>query len=311
MALLISLDISSRQLTTLEGVDSYPTVRTLNVASNCLRDLQLLARLPELHTLSASSNELTTALDFAVPQMGADEEAAEEKSGWYGSRLEVADLSFNRIAALRDLSAHKFLTRLNLASNALTSLRGLRALQYLRYLDLSGNSISTLVEEGGSDGADAIGAVDGLGLVELRLESNALADLGALGSLPRLQTLCLAQNQLSSMRGMDRCPSLVALDIRSNCVAEVVELARLQSGLRVLHTLGNPMNDEESYRERAVLLVPSLRSLDETDVLPVEKMNTISKHGGDVQHRIEVLAKLLPDEPFIDYCPPLEAPKLE
>jgi hypothetical protein len=29
-----------------------------------------------------------------------------------------------------------------------------------------------------------------------------------------------------------------------------------------------------------------------------------------VQHRIEVLAKLLPDEPFIDYCPPLEAPKL-
>ena len=249
----LQLDISGRGLATLDGVEKFPAARSLDASSNCLVELKLLSALPELHTLNVSRNELTTLLDFAVAHTGEGEgtavERAEAKDGEaaaisYGSRLEVADLSFNRIAVLRDLSHHKFLTRLNLASNALTSVRGLRGLQYLRFLDLSKNAISTLVEEGGSDG---VGAVDGLGLVELRLEHNAIENLAALGSLPRLQTLTVAENQIASMRGLDGCPSLVELDIRSNRVSEVVELARLVSGLRALRTVGNPMNDEGEF----------------------------------------------------------------
>ena len=311
----MKVEIAGRALTTLAGVESFPTARSVDASSNCLVELKLLSALPQLHTLNVSRNELTTVLDFSVAHTGEHEGAAEEaeaKGGEvaalsFGSRLEVADLSFNRISVMRDLSHHKFLTRLNLASNALTSVRGLRGLQYLRFLDLSKNAISTLVDEGGSDG---VGAMDSLGLVELRLEQNAIESLAALGSLPRLQTLTVAQNQIASMRGLDGCPSLVELDIRSNRVSEVVELARLVSGLRALQTVGNPMNDEDSYRERAVLLVPSLRHLDETEVFPIEKMSTINKHGGDVEHRQEVLRELLPGEPFVDYCPPLDAPKL-
>jgi Leucine-rich repeat (LRR) protein len=60
------------------------------------------------------------------------------------SNLRKADLSYNAISSIRDLSQHSNLRELNLAGNSLKRIdRGLEALMRLRRLDLSSNCISS------------------------------------------------------------------------------------------------------------------------------------------------------------------------
>lgn len=79
-------------------------------------------------------------LDFEVP-------CCHEGNMWntgdrfLGSQVEVADLSHNSIASIRDLSSHAWLVRLDLSHNQISQITGLASLAQLRELNLSNNQI--------------------------------------------------------------------------------------------------------------------------------------------------------------------------
>ena len=82
----------------------------------------------------------------ALPEEGEDICSSAQKDGEMriGSVLRHADVSFNRIRRIGDLSWHKRLISLDLSHNKISKIEGISSLFVLRELDLSHNKISIL-----------------------------------------------------------------------------------------------------------------------------------------------------------------------
>ena len=174
------------------SLSSYPNIMYLDVSGNKIGDLSVLGQLPTLVQLDASWNEVGECLAFAPPRCSRTQ-AWSDGDLAVGSMLTLANLSHNRINALRDLSAHAFLETLLLGYNSIVQIEGLQNLKFLQVLDLSYNKIA------------AISGLDGLRLQELNLEGNELSSLEGLGGLPSLSVLNVARNKLESLQPLQSC----------------------------------------------------------------------------------------------------------
>ena len=227
--------------------------RVEHAASECLREgrleldlaeLQLrelpagaLARLPWLHVLDLSRNELQASALFgsggalrasALPELrslsachNALVGPLPAALGALAPCLEELSLEGNLVTEVPgDCAALAALQWVSLASNRLRELPGgvVGAWTALRHLDLRGNQLAALPPELARCAL----------LEELHVTGNELAALPEVWETPRLAVLCAGQNRLVELpTGLAACSALEVVDVSGNALTvlpgEVVE----------------------------------------------------------------------------------------
>eukprot|EP00054_Salpingoeca_dolichothecata_P029602 m.233942 g.233942 ORF g.233942 m.233942 type:complete len:341 (+) comp26512_c0_seq2:109-1131(+) len=231
----VRFDMPKKGLTEVECLKDFKFLRYVNVAENHLSTLKVFEAMPELLTLNASSNRLTSAELASAPF------------------LQELVVSKNQIASLAGI-AHPLLTKLVLAENKILDASMLQAqsVPSLSHLDLTGNlfeSISSL----------ALPL-----LTHLYLANNNLTNLAGLDKLPNLQHLHLRGNKIEALQGAPQGCKLKYLNLRENQVDDVQQLKHLRplTQLTALVLSDNPVADSGEYRVEALVACRNLERLD-------------------------------------------------
>lgn len=235
----------------------HPVVITLELIKRALHNKG--HRLYEQQTLARLMSKVT---HLHLNDLGITDIANLEGCG----SLQVLYLYNNRISAISGLQCNRRLTHLYLQNNRLSDLQGLEALGALEKLYLQGNQLTSLqglqglsaLEElhisgqqlppGASLALDeaSLTAVAG-SLRTLTASSCGLADISSLAALPRLETLELEHNDISSW------PATAEL------------LSKLPQ-LRSLAVSGNPICSAAKLRDEVILASDSVELLDGKEV---------------------------------------------
>lgn len=311
----ISLKVNDEYVNSLDAIEQYVNLSTIEMRNNFLADLTPLRALPYLTSLNVSRNKLTEVLAFSPPRCENGAMHAPPPSPWaagedvgrawatgdrhIGSLLRDADLSFNEIEEIRDVSEHRNLQTLVLDSNRIGALAmgQLSGLPALHTLHLSNNCLTQ------------IRGLDGLPLEELSIDHNQIAYLETLDTLPRLQRLFCSHNRLTSLDGLQRCTALNLIDASSNQLSVIREVEYLQPlpTLNALILAGNELATLSFYRLRVIMRLQRITLLDAERVTSEEKVKAINLYGGeesDVGHRADISRKIFPGESFDNHLPP-------
>jgi hypothetical protein len=201
---------------------------------------------------------------------------------------------------------------------------------HLQVLDLSYNRL-TMIE-----------GLDGLNIEELSLEGNTISDLTGLAQLPRLSSLNVAHNTITSLTPLAaHNKSLLHINLQYNRIAIIRQVECLQSipWLQVLELAGNPCFAKPLYRERVVFRLPNLGKLDVTMISAEERVsdkccvkssfcqhgllmqciscsqiracNLYNSPGGDIDNRTEVFLSVFPISQFVNTGPTLVDDELD
>lgn len=291
----LELCLSESHLDNIDHLKNFPYIMFLDISGNSIESLDVLQNMTTLVKLNASGNAISECLAFSAP-LCHSENAWTEGYNSAGSLLTDVDLSENEIKEILDLSAHRFLEVLKVASNQIRSINGLNNLSHLRELDLSYNSISVI--EG----------LDNLPIQVLNLRGNAIMHLHGLDTLPHLTSLDVAENKICSLAPLWCLKNLVHLDAGSNEIDYIRQTEFLQEipWLQTLVLAKNPGQDKELYRLRVLFRLPRLAELDGEAATQEDKVRAFNLYHsslGDMAMRESVLAKHVPTVPFVDYSP--------
>ncbi|WIA19886.1 hypothetical protein OEZ85_005786 [Tetradesmus obliquus] len=259
----LRLDITGTTLSNPAAITHCSHLQHVNLGNNCLTTLQGLGALQQLTVLDASRNQLTQVLEISTSSSDSGSNSS--------SNLRSADLSYNQIRYIRDLSEFRRLSRLVLDGNQIEHIgSGLRQLHCLQHLSLSGNKLSSCQ---GLEGLTS--------LRELALDGNRLTSLAPLAALSGLEVLLAAHNHLSSCEGVQGLVSLRRLDVSGNALRRL-EALRPACGLQLLGELdlaANPLEAAQNVRLHTVYLLPQVSLLNGSAVSSEEKVDAANMAG--------------------------------
>lgn len=226
------LSISSNRLRNLGSVLECLTLQEVNLAANKLDENALapLAALPALRVLNVSRNHIRdlSPLVLAPPALASQGHAFPSLEDLNISSNPLSDVTAAMsLQVLRVLTAaslatttlqcvHCSLEVIDVRSCCLQSISGLQALPYLSELILDGNALLSCKDFGSHSSLQA-----------LRLVHNAIGEISAV-QLPCLTELDLASNNLSQALNLAGAPRLVSLVLRTNQLTSLVQLSALR-----------------------------------------------------------------------------------
>jgi hypothetical protein len=286
----LELKVVDKGVTGITNLGSYEHLMYVNLSKNQISDVSVLEKLPTLVQLNLSYNELESVLGYFVPHCRPGQQWANGDTA-IGSMLTLANLSFNKITQMRDISAHRFLEVLLLSNNSIEKIEGVSQLQYLKILDLSNNNIRSIEN------------LDNMNITELNLSNNKLIDLKGLEQCSRLSVLNAANNDIQSLVSLSTAKALRVLNVRDNRLKYIRQVDYIQSllWLGTVEMLGNPCCHKPFYRTRVIYRLPSLTMLDINDVTPeeqIESQNLYLTNEGDIETREQIYAKIHPHTPL-------------
>ena len=212
---LTSLAVNNGQISDLTPLAPLSQLSQLDLASNPIAALDVLATLPKL-----------TGLDLAaIPGQLDLTPLARSRS--------LVDLSLNENEQLGDLTALgaiPTLRRLSLRSTTLLEPASLSALRNVSELYAS-NAL-----------ADASPLAPLTQLTVLDITSNQLTDISALGALTHLTKLDVSSNQIANISALSGMRELDYLDISNNQIADLSALTQL-AALYLLYAQQNQIAD--------------------------------------------------------------------
>ena len=209
-----SLEANSRQIVSLDGIESLVNLTVLYLYDNQISDLAPLSGLTSLTDLELYNNQISNL----APLSGL-------------TSLGVLGLQYNQITYLAPLSGLTSLTWLNLVGNQISDLAPLSGLTSLTYLDLYNNQISNLAPLSGLTS-----------LTGLSLWSNQISNLAPLSGLTSLTKLGLGDNQISNLAPLSGLTSLTLLWLNENQISDLEPLSGLTSLTRLV-LYGNQISD--------------------------------------------------------------------
>ncbi|GLB38287.1 putative leucine-rich repeats, outliers [Lyophyllum shimeji] len=269
---LDALSLHSNQLSWLSGVPG--SVRTLSVASNSLTGLTSYNHLLNLENLDISRNDIESLNQLSclrhLRELKADGNKITSIEGLQRmDGLVKLSLQGNSIRSV-DFVQYRWtrLEMLNLSQNRLDSVLGLASLQALVALNLDDNELVDL---------ELDGTMPKLRI--LRVSGNRLHQL-RVASMPNLRTLYADNNSLTSLVKVNRLTKLENLSLRNQRGRGLRLLTRDVRDVKRLYLSGNPLQtgflDEPCYNllyleiaacrltalpEDLAQLVPNLRVL--------------------------------------------------
>ncbi|XP_004272226.1 leucine-rich repeat and guanylate kinase domain-containing protein isoform X2 [Orcinus orca] len=219
--------------------------------------------------------------------------------------LKKVDFSYNQISEMCDLSAYESLTKLILDSNEIAEINGLELCSSLTHLSLAKNKITT---------------INGLGMLPIKilcLSNNQIEKITGLDDLRVLQILDLSHNQISSLQGLESHDFLEVINLEDNKIAELGEIEYIENLrlLRVLNLLRNPIREESDYYSFVIFMLLRLTELDQKKIRVEEKVAAVNKYNPPPEvaaaqdHMTHVFNSLMqPQRIFDSTLPSLDAP---
>ena len=217
-------------------------LKTLELHSNEIEDISILASLTNLETLNLSSNYLNNieALKF-LP------------------RLQSLNISFNQIKDISSLSILSELKNIDLSFNKVSDISPLTSLTQLRTLKINANNIKEFNYishltglqhlEIGSNRLDEISGISLLvNLVSLNLADNQIFDISSISNLTQLQSLFLNINKINDISSLTQLTKLKDLYLYSNEISDISNLSTLKQ-LQNLDLSANHINNITSLTQ--------------------------------------------------------------
>ncbi len=212
MPYLTKLTIHDQELDTLSHLVDLSKLIVLDL-SGCsfpAEDLQILAKLPSLSSLTIANCGLSTIADLEGAKY-----------------LTYLDLSNNTIRNLEPLAQMNTLTEVDLSHNAVTDVSKLSGLENLGKLCLNYNSLTSLTPLNNC-----------IRLSHLEADHNQIASIRGLEKLPQLSHLSVDYNELTEVASLANAHGLTNLSIASNSISDITALSTLTK-LEVFDFSGN------------------------------------------------------------------------
>ncbi|KAF9046485.1 hypothetical protein BJ165DRAFT_1472061 [Panaeolus papilionaceus] len=230
------LCLNHNELAWLSGIPT--SVRTLSVAHNCLSGITSYSHLLNLENLDISHNEVDS-----LRQLECLRHLRELKAD--GNKITSLD-GLQRMDGLVKLSVQgnliksidlgecrwKRLEMLNISHNRLDSIEGLSSLQSLIALNMDMNSLGHLAVQSTMSR-----------LRILRVSGNRLQNLDV-GAMPNLRTLYADNNSLTTLARMDRLSKLENLSLRNQSGRGLRIQSREVRDVKRLYLSGNPLKTD-------------------------------------------------------------------
>eukprot|EP00941_MAST-03F_sp_MAST-3F-sp1_P000802 g802.t1 len=137
---------------------------------------------------------------------------------------------------------------------------------------------------------------------KLKVVSKGLREIGRIPKgfdfLCNIAHIYLSCNNISSLGGLEQFPKLTTLSIADNLISTFAELRVLKnaSGLHTLNLEGNPVTRLPNYRQHVLHMLPGLKNLDKRTVGPYERRDAIET----LRREASALASLFENECTIE-----------
>ncbi|XP_035110594.3 leucine-rich repeat and guanylate kinase domain-containing protein isoform X1 [Callithrix jacchus] len=219
--------------------------------------------------------------------------------------LKKVDFSHNQISEICDLSAYHALTKLILDGNKIEEISGLEMCNNLTHLSLANNKIMK------------INGLNTLPIKTLCLSNNQIETITGLENLKALQNLDLSHNQISSLQGLENHDLLEVINLKDNKIAELREIEYIENLpiLRVLNLLNNPIQEKSEYWFFVIFVLLRLTELDQKKIKVEEKVSAVNKYDPPPEvvaardHLTHVVNSVMqPQRIFDSTLPSLDAP---
>uniref|UniRef100_A0A8I3WRE6 Leucine-rich repeat and guanylate kinase domain-containing protein n=1 Tax=Callithrix jacchus TaxID=9483 RepID=A0A8I3WRE6_CALJA len=219
--------------------------------------------------------------------------------------LKKVDFSHNQISEICDLSAYHALTKLILDGNKIEEISGLEMCNNLTHLSLANNKIMK------------INGLNTLPIKTLCLSNNQIETITGLENLKALQNLDLSHNQISSLQGLENHDLLEVINLEDNKIAELREIEYIENLpiLRVLNLLNNPIQEKSEYWFFVIFVLLRLTELDQKKIKVEEKVSAVNKYDPPPEvvaardHLTHVVNSVMqPQRIFDSTLPSLDAP---
>ncbi|WOO86813.1 leucine-rich repeat domain-containing protein [Mollicutes bacterium LVI A0039] len=195
------LDCSSKNISSLEGIDQLVNLEYLYLNNNSISDIDQLEYLENLKYLQLYSNDI---------------DSVEALSSLTDLRQLLID--DNNITDISGLGSLEKLMILSANDNNITSIDALDNLTSLRELNLVNNKIKNLS-----------GLENLTSLQKLRLENNQITNIDALADLDNLQVVYLSNNQIDSLESLTSLNAVTELFVDNNKLTDLSSLQNVSS----------------------------------------------------------------------------------
>ena len=242
LSALINLDLAFNYVSDVSALSGLSGLESLNLTGNNISDIKALANMPRLKTLYLGENMISDIMplsNISLERLSVAENRIADISAINPKALVLLDISVNNISDIGVLAGANSLKNLYLAENTVSDISSLTNVSSLDVLNINGNfvyDISPLSDlnltelECAYNGITDFSPIAGLAsLKKLNLQGNYVEGFGFISNLNRLQRLGASGCDLYSI-DMDNLPdSLIMLDVSSNSLVNIDNLATLEN----------------------------------------------------------------------------------
>ncbi|XP_050510902.1 uncharacterized protein LOC126887424 isoform X2 [Diabrotica virgifera virgifera] len=255
---LCKCQLNDKTLIDISEIRRYHYIQYLNIAHNFIVTLEPLSEMPFLQYLDASFNSIEQAFDFSPPLY-----------------LTTVNYSGNKIVHIPNLKRFWSIVHLNMSYNKIREIRGLQRLKFLTYLNLSHNKIRMLENLSKLNIETLILRQNNIYLYETENEHTGF------GTLERLHTLDLANNQLTTLQFMHKNYRLENVDMENNEISNLMEIFYLKGllNLKRLNLTENIVANTPHFQKMCLRTFPRLQSLNDNQVTAEQKVEACTKEG--------------------------------
>merc|ERR1711988_1696069 len=132
----------------------------------------------------------------------------------------------------------------------------------------------------------------------LYLQGNVIGKIENLGRLRELNYLNLCLNNVRKIENLENNEALEKLDLTCNFVRDPLCIENLKANKRLeeLYLIGNPITDDEDYRDFTIATLPQLEKLDGTDIERSERIVALQRLPAIRARYVEEAAAFPEDE---------------
>lgn len=196
---LRELNLSNCGPSTIADLDGASSLTILNLASNTLRNLEVIGHMSALTELNLKHNAVTDLSALSSLR-----------------NLETLDLSYNSITDLSPLANCQKLKILDAGNNSISQISGVDSLVLLTSLSLDYNKLT-----------DVSALANCKELTKLSLSNNQITDISALSALMKLENLNFAYNSVATLPDWQSECALHTINGAYNQITSIDNLANL------------------------------------------------------------------------------------
>ncbi len=281
---LIRLQANDLGIRDLTGLEHASNLQALILRDNLIDDLTPIKNLPKIQNLDLSGNRLSNLSTLAQLPVHS---------------LRQLNLSRNRLLGLTGIGGFHALAQLDVSNNALIDLEGVGNLKGLINLYAQGNQLGrveafadrnrnkefddgeSFTDESGNGKRDTdplIELKDLPRLASLHLYDNRISSIGQLDNLPAINTILLSGNLIESISTLSRFDSLKILALGNNRIHSIDGLGNLNK-LERLNLSENQICDLRILRDLKNLQDLDLNTNMISDLTDLSELSNIHTLG--------------------------------